>query len=78
MVVAMTMEPVRDIADVAIGDKLYLPEEFGRGLIHVRGLVDDVLVCREWYRRKRRWCYFCVSGLELSFGRYHRKPRGEK
>jgi len=70
MVVAM--KPVVDIADVAIGDKLYLPEEFGRGLIHVRGLVDDVLVCREWLFTKRRWAYFCVRGLELRSGRYHR------
>ena len=73
----MTLEPVRDIADVTIGDKLHLPGEFGRGLIHVRGLVDDVLVCREWLFTKRRWGYFCVSGIELSFGRYHRKPRGK-
>ena len=30
-------------------------------LLHVRGIVDDMIVTRRWVKHKKRWAYECKS-----------------
>lgn len=42
-------------------------------VFHVRGIVDGRAVVRQWLRRKQRWNYTVVSGVEFQvFGDHYR------
>lgn len=37
----------------------------GRHLWHVRGIVDDRLICRRWWRRRQEWHYEGLDAMEI-------------
>lgn len=46
----------KDQQGIQIGDKY---REYGKRLLHVRGLVEDQVVVRYWSKRKQEWEYKC-------------------
>lgn len=44
-------------------------------LWHVRGIVDGLAVCREWWPTKRRWKYEVLDPAFFEVNRNHIKVR---
>jgi hypothetical protein len=59
-------DAVKGMRELRVGDKIRVRpgrplSEPGSYLYHVRGMVDDYLVVREWSAHKKRWSYTCLG-----------------
>lgn len=39
---------------------------YGRKVYHVRGIVDDQVICRFWRQTKQRWEYTAYCPVQMS------------
>ena len=48
---------------------------------HIRGIVDDYIICRSWNKHKKQWCYELYSPFLIEFlikeGAIKRLKKGE-
>ncbi|WP_192252031.1 hypothetical protein [Mesorhizobium silamurunense] len=53
---------------------VFTPDNVHHGRkFHIRGIVDGMVVMREWWRRKRRWNYTVEDPLYFKYNGHHLK-----